>query len=197
VLFYARPATPRRATELGILALAELLERRPGVRVVMFGDRTPPAAPFDYDFADVQPPEALADLYNRATLGLVLSLTNYSLIPKEMMACGLPVLDVRGASSESVFGTDGQTIELSDPDPIAIADRLAALLDDPAHRDRMASAGRHFVEGLTWEATAATIEGHLRTWLAERWRETLASGEVTSRDAREAEALARAEAHLT
>jgi FMN phosphatase YigB (HAD superfamily) len=59
VLFYARPATPRRATELGILALAELVERRPGTRVVMFGDRTPPSAPFDYEFAGIEPPDAL------------------------------------------------------------------------------------------------------------------------------------------
>ena len=37
VIFYSRPATPRRATELGILALGELAERRPDVRFVLFG----------------------------------------------------------------------------------------------------------------------------------------------------------------
>lgn len=195
VLFYARPATPRRATELGILALAELIERRPATRIVMFGDRTRPSAPFDYEFAGVQPPDALAALYSRATVGLVLSLTNYSLIPKEMMACGLPVVDVRGASSESVFGTSGETIELADPDPIAIADRVGALLDDPARRQGMAMAGRRFVDGLTWDAAAQTIEGHLRAWLAERWRSSRAQPTAVVMEG--ADALARASAHLT
>src|SRR6185503_16886854 len=113
VLFYARPATPRRATELGMLALEELIARRPGTRVIVFGDRKPPPAPFDYEFAGVLQPDELAQLYARATVGLVLSLTNYSLVPKEMMACGLPVVDVRGASAESVFGREPGVIEMA------------------------------------------------------------------------------------
>ena len=34
-----------------------------------------------------------------ATVGLCLSLTNYSLIPQEMLACGLPCVDLAGAST--------------------------------------------------------------------------------------------------
>ena len=54
-MFYARPATPRRATELGLLALTSCPRRRPGLRVVLFGDVNPPPAPFDYEFAGVLP----------------------------------------------------------------------------------------------------------------------------------------------
>lgn len=173
VLFYARPATPRRATELGVLALAELLRRRPEVRVVVFGDTKPPPAPFEYEFTGVLDPESLAGLYNRATLGLVISLTNYSLIPKEMMACGLPVVDVRGSSAESVFGSGGEVIELADPDPLAIATRMEALLDDPLRRNRIADAAAGFVDGMTWSNAAETIERRLRGWLGERWNRML------------------------
>jgi glycosyltransferase involved in cell wall biosynthesis len=173
VLFYARPATPRRATELGVLALAELLERRPATRVVVFGDSSSIPAPFDYELAGVLPPESLAGLYNEATIGLVISLTNYSLVPKEMMACGLPVVDVRGASIESVFGSDEDVIALAEPDTKALADKMEALLDDPDRRAQMAGAGKRFVAGMTWEATAETIEQHLRSLLGERWRVAL------------------------
>jgi len=189
VLFYARPATPRRATELGMLAIAELLERRPGTRVVLFGDAHPPPAPFDYEFAGVLEPAALARLYGRATAGLVISLTNYSLVPKEMMACGLPVVDVRGASAESVFGRQPGVIELADPDPLALAGSVAALLDDPARRERQAAAARSFVAGMTWSATADQIEQAARRWLRRRWEEHL-------RDAPSDPALAEARAHL-
>ena len=39
-------------------------------------------------------PNALANLYRQCTVGFVLSGTNYSLVPNEMMACGLPVVDI-------------------------------------------------------------------------------------------------------
>jgi glycosyltransferase involved in cell wall biosynthesis/GT2 family glycosyltransferase len=175
VLFYARPTTPRRATELGVLALAELLRRRPGVRVVVFGDVKPPPAPFEYEFGGVLDPESLAELYNRASLGLVISLTNYSLVPKEMMACGLPVVDVRGSSAESVFASDRKVIELADPDPEALAARIEALLDDPLRRDSVAGAAQRFVSGMTWSATAEVIEARLADWLGERWDQALAA----------------------
>jgi O-antigen biosynthesis protein len=173
VLYYARPATPRRATELGMLAVEELVQRRPDTRVILFGDSKPPPAPFDYEFAGVLEPAALARLYGRATVGLVLSLTNYSLIPKEMMACGLPVVDVRGASAESVFGSQPDVIELADADPLALTAALEALLDDQPRRARMAAAGRSFVDGMTWTAAADQIEHALRGWMHDRWKTQL------------------------
>ncbi len=171
VLFYARPATPRRATELGMLALEELIARRPDTRVIVFGDRKPPPAPFDYDFAGVLQPTELAQLYGRATVGLVLSLTNYSLIPKEMMACGLPVVDVRGASAESVFGREQGVIEMADADPLALAAALDSLLDDAPRRARMAATAERFVAGMTWPAATDQIEHALRGWMADRWKQ--------------------------
>jgi glycosyltransferase involved in cell wall biosynthesis len=168
VVFYARPATPRRGTELGVLALAEVLERRPQTRVVMFGDVVPPSAPFDYEFVGVVDHSRLAELYAKATVGLVISLTNYSLIPKEMMACGLPVVDIRGVSAESVFGPGGEVIALAEPEPEAIASEIVSLLEHPERRDRMAAAALERIEGLTWEAAAGTIEAFLRDRLRRR-----------------------------
>ena len=37
----------------------------------------------------------LADLYRESTIGMVFSTTNPSLVPYEMMACGLPVIDLK------------------------------------------------------------------------------------------------------
>ena len=168
VVFYARQYTPRRGTELGILALAEVLRRRPGTRVVMYGDHRPPEAPFPYEFLGVAAPERLAELYGRSAVGMVLSLTNYSLVPQEMMACGLPVVDVSGASSETVFGTDGDLIALAEPEPGALADQIVALLEDPARRARVTAAAREFVAARTWPEVARTVEEVLRERLRRR-----------------------------
>jgi O-antigen biosynthesis protein len=182
VLYYARPATPRRATELGLLALAELKRRRPDARVILFGDSKPPAASFDYEFAGILDSTALARLYNRATAGLVISLTNYSRMPKEMMACGLPVVDVDHPSVISVFGSDEHVITLAKPDPFAIAGRLVELLDDAGRREQVARAARELVSTMTWEAGAVELEHHLRAALRSRWSQTVETAVAESTD---------------
>ena len=169
VVFYARRSTPRRATELGLLALDELVRRRPGLRVVLFGDTRTPRASFPHEFAGVLDTERLARLYNEATAGLVISLTNYSRMPKEMMACGLPVVDVRHPSVLSAFDPAQDVIELADPDFASIAARLDALLADSERRRSLSVAARAFVSGMTWEAAAGHVEAAVRRRLAERW----------------------------
>jgi glycosyltransferase involved in cell wall biosynthesis len=165
VAFYARAVTPRRAVPLGVLALAELLARRPQIRVVTFGDERAPAAPFPVEHLGVATPERLADLYRRATAGLCLSLTNHSLVPGEMLASGLSCVELAGASGEAVFGAAGP-VALAAPDPLAIAGALERLLSDPAERARRAEAGRAWAAGRTWAAAASQVEEGLRAALS-------------------------------
>ena len=169
VVFYARPSTPRRATELGILALGELVRRHPELRVVLFGDVGPLRVPFPHESLGVLAAPALARLYSEATVGLVISLSNYSRMPKEMMACGLPVVDVRHPSVMSAFGSDEDVIGLAGMDLVSIADRLESLLDDPARRESLATAAESFVAPMTWQAAAEQVEAAVRRGLQARW----------------------------
>jgi Glycosyl transferases group 1 len=166
VMFYARYYTPRRAVPLGLLALHELWQRRPDVRIVLFGSEEPPDTSFPYEFLGVVSPEVLARHYAEATVGICLSLTNYSLIPQEMMACGLPCVDLAGRSPEAVFGSDGP-VELAKFDPVAIADAAEALLTDKERWARRSNAP------LSWPRLGSSRRG--------RWRR--ACGEL-SRNAR-------------
>jgi glycosyltransferase involved in cell wall biosynthesis len=106
-------------------------------------------------------PEELARLYGEATVGVVLSMTNPSLVPTEMLACGLPVVDVASDAMVTTFGHDGP-IRLADFDPLALAGANNALLADPAERARRSAAGLDWVRGRTWEAAAAQVEAGLR-----------------------------------
>jgi glycosyltransferase involved in cell wall biosynthesis len=165
VIFYGRAVTGRRAVPLGLLALEELHRRRPDVRFEIFGDHTPLATPFPHDHLGVGSPKQLSWVYSRATVGLVLSMTNYSLIPQEMLACGLPCVDLAGYSAETVFGADGP-VELAAADPGALADAVERLLDDRDLWERRSAAGREFVAGHTWEAAARQVEAGLRAALS-------------------------------
>ena len=167
VMFYARHVTPRRAVPLAMLALEELHRRRPDARIVLFGDTDPLDTTFPYEFLGVIDPEGLAWRYSEATVGICLSLTNYSLIPQEMMACGLPCVDLAGRSPEAVFGSEGP-VELAAADPLAIARAAEALLSDEERWRRRSEAGLAFVAGATWERAARQVEKGLRRALRER-----------------------------
>src|SRR5438132_348867 len=107
-------------------------------------------AAFPYEQMGILSPPQLARLYSEATVGLCLSLTNFSLMPEEMLACGLPCVELAGVSAESIFGRDG-SIDLAPLDPVAIADALERLLADPEHWQRRSQAGIRFVASHTWE----------------------------------------------
>lgn len=161
VVFYGRAVTARRAVPLGLHALAELKRRRPQTRIVMFGDNNPTPTSFEYEHAGVASHEQLAWLFSQSTVGLVLSMTNYSLVPQEMLACGLPCVDLAGFSAETVFGDDGP-VELADFDAGSLADAIAHLLDDDANWQRRSAAGLEFVRDHTWDAAAGQVEDGLR-----------------------------------
>ncbi len=112
-------------------------------------------------------PPQLSWLYSEATVGLCLSLTNFSLMPKEMLACGLPCVELAGVSAESIFGEDGP-LELASLDPRAIADALELLLDDPERWERRSREGIEFVASHTWEHATDEVEAGLRHALRER-----------------------------
>jgi glycosyltransferase involved in cell wall biosynthesis len=167
IVFYGRESTPRRAVALGILALHELHRRRPDVRIVLFGNREPPDAPFPYEHVGVADSDALAWLYSEGTVGLCLSLTNYSTVPLEMLACGLPCVELDRPSPRSVYGADGP-VELVAPTPGALAAAVEGLLDDRARWERRSRDGLAFVAPRTWDRAGEQVEAGLRRALALR-----------------------------
>ncbi|MGH2902849.1 MAG: glycosyltransferase family 4 protein, partial [Solirubrobacteraceae bacterium] len=167
VIYYARHVTPRRAVPVGLMALSELHRRRPDLRIVLFGDEGRLESPFPYEHLGVLTPPQLATLYSEATVGLCLSLTNFSLMPKEMLACGLPCVELAGVSAESIFGNDGP-IELAPLRPTALADALQRLLENESLRQERSKRGIEFVAAHTWDHATDEVEAGIRHALALR-----------------------------
>jgi glycosyltransferase involved in cell wall biosynthesis len=90
-------------------------------------------------------------------------------MPKEMMACGLPCVELAGASAESIFGADGP-LELAPLDPFAIADALERLLTDEDRWNERSQRGLGFVRVHTWERAADAVEAGIRHALRLRER---------------------------
>lgn len=165
VVFYARTATPRRAVPLGLLALEELARRRPDVEIALFGGDAAAPAAFAHTNLGVLDPAALGDLYRQATVGMVFSLTNPSLTGLEMMASGLPCVELATDPMLATFGRDGP-LALAEPDPLAVCAVLEGLLDSAAERDRRSRAGLELMATRSWSGAAAQVETVLRRALA-------------------------------
>jgi glycosyltransferase involved in cell wall biosynthesis len=157
IAVYARGHTERRAVDLALMGLQALAEAGVEFQAEFFGSDAPlDAAPFPAVNHGVLDPERLADLYRQCDLGLCFSATNPSLIPQEMMACGLPVVELDGPGPRAVL--PDEVITLAGPDPRGVADTLRRLLGDPSARREQAQRALAWVSGLSWETSARQVE---------------------------------------
>ena len=166
IAFYARNNTPRRAVNLGIAAFDELAKRKLKFKVLLFGEEDLKiTTEFDYELLGIQTPEQLGDLYRNVDIGVVFSTTNYSLVPLEMMACGLPVVEVDTESTRCVFKNGEATLVPADPN--VVADQIERLINDDALRMRQIEAAYRFVEKYDWRESAKAVEAALFERLGE------------------------------
>ena len=157
VVFYARPNTERRGFELGILALSIVAKKRPLTEFVLVGF---PARGMHFPFRAVLPgivsPRELAQLYHESDVALVLSHTNLSMLPLELMACGCPVVSNTGPNVEWLLSED--LIQLARPAPQSLANAILRLLEDRELHRRMVTAGLTFAQQTSWELEIKKIE---------------------------------------
>lgn len=171
IAFYARHFTARRAVELGMLALEALAHRGIDFEVDFFGAPLDfKRAPFRYKDHGVTSPEDLARLFQKADIGVVFSATNYSLVPQEMMACGLPIVELAGENTKCIFPPE--VVSFADPHPVAIADAIEGLITAPTKRQQQSKAALAWVKKFSWEQSAQTVETALLERIAEFGEDT-------------------------
>ncbi len=128
IVFYARPTTARRAFELGILTLDLFHKKHPEYVINFIGwDVSEFDIPFPHKNLGILDPSQLNELYNRCAGSLVMSLTNMSLLPLELLSCGcIPVIN-DGDNNRLV--SDNQFIEYSPSnDPTTLANTLSKVV---------------------------------------------------------------------
>jgi glycogen synthase len=156
VLCAGAPDTPEIGEEMKA-KVADLRAARPDLNVHWIAEM-------------VSRPDLIA-FYSHAALFVCPSVYEpFGIINLEAMACGVPVVASRvGGIPEAV--ADGETGILIDVDPVGgtdfeprdpaafarrLADGISGLLENPAHRDAFAAAGRKRVEDhFSWESVAA------------------------------------------
>lgn len=160
VFFYARPVTPRRAFDFGVLVLKDFAQMLPDATINLAGwDVSGWDLPFPHvNHASLDLNELNA-LYNRCASGLVLSLSNMSLLPLELMASG--VVPVVNDAPNNRMVSDNPFIDYAPTAPMEMARRMAHAVtrdDQVEHAGRMAASvgtagwdrsGEQFLQALT------------------------------------------------
>ncbi len=179
VVFYARPITARRGTALGLDALGRVKGARPDVEVVLYGCPEPVEAGFEHRNVGVLRAGELAELYASASTGLVLSFTNLSLVPLEMMAAGCPVVAV-DVPAVRWFLADGENAVLADATAEALSLAILRTLDDPELHGRLVAGAKATVADLSWERSAGQFEAHVCHAVERAWGDGSSDSDVAS-----------------
>jgi glycosyltransferase involved in cell wall biosynthesis len=148
VIFYAKEDTPRRLYELGVKTLQLVSKIDPTVPIKFYGGgKTPSTLPFVTNYGSTLSNQELASEYQKSMVGIAFGPTNPSGIPYEMMACGLPVVDVQvyGENSNKYFD---DSIVLCEPNPASLAKEIFSLYCDNNYWTNRSNAGKVFVENI-------------------------------------------------
>ncbi|WP_433876420.1 glycosyltransferase family 1 protein [Sinomonas atrocyanea] len=152
VAVFARRDAERRGAVLAGLALLEVHRRRPDVILRTFGGPDP-GWEVPHEHVGVLQPAELNNLYNRSSAGLVLSFTNVSLVPGEMLRAGLiPVVNDDPLVRPCL---DDPRVKWARPTPIGLADAICQAIDHAAGQAGPAAA--EAAREVTWATTEEAV----------------------------------------
>ncbi|WP_320536991.1 glycosyltransferase family 1 protein [Pseudarthrobacter sp. IC2-21] len=163
VVFYAKRMVDRRGYLLARLALEKFHKQHPEHEIHVVGDRVSNWSIPITNHGSVTSTD-LNVLYNRTIASLVLSFTNISLIPEEVMAAGnVPVVNDH-EFSRAVLSSPH--VIWAKPTPDAIARALSAAVTAPDIEGRASLLGARGARG--WTATAALVTDTIESVCANR-----------------------------
>ncbi|MBZ9790211.1 glycosyltransferase family 1 protein [Rhizobium sp. 3T7] len=162
IAFYARAGTPRRAVEIGLLALELFSKRQPEIELHLFGQPMG-SLPFKFTNHGLVSPDKLNQIYNRSFAGLSLSLTNVSLVPHEMLACGcIPVVN---EADHNRIVLDNAYVRYAALLPHALAETLEAIVTMP-NFGHAAQRAADSVKSTSWDIAGAAVDTAIRNAIA-------------------------------
>lgn len=162
ICFYARPVTERRAFEIGVITLEIFHKKHPDYEIDFFGwDVSNYKIPFPYKNRAILNHDELAQLYQESTSCLVMSLTNVSLLPLELIAAGcVPVMN-EGDNNRMVLHDMDEYVDYAPVNPIELAEALCRTVERE-DIDSHAMRASESVSSLSWDKSYEKVEKILK-----------------------------------
>lgn len=160
IFCYFRPPTIRRGLETALIALDLVAKEYPGVEFIFAGwDMNDFKFEHEFENAGLLSLEELPDIYSQCDIALVLSFTNLSLLPLEIMACGCVVVSNEGENVEWLLNDNNA--KLSSPNPVIIAENIIQLLRDDGKLNELRSKGIDFANSTNWNDEGKKLASYL------------------------------------
>lgn len=157
IFFYARPVTPRRGFELGLMSLELFHKQHPEIEIIMAGwDVSDYDIKFPYTNLKSVPIDELSEIYNSCIAGLVLSFSNVSLLPLELMSCGVVPVVNSGENNEMVIGNEN--VVYCGISPKEISDSLSRVISNPDRQIRAEKVASS-VTSQSWDESSKQFLG--------------------------------------
>jgi glycosyltransferase involved in cell wall biosynthesis len=163
IVFYARASTPRRGFEIAVKALKLVYEKyKDKIDIILFGGKNLDKDKLNFKYIDkgVLTQKELAKLYKDSHIGLVLSLTNCSLLPLELMASKCAVVDISSETVEGIMQHEVNAI-LAKPYPESIADCIGYLIENKTKREEIVDRAYKYALSFTWEKAGEQFDNIL------------------------------------
>lgn len=149
ICYVLQPEKPRRGTQLALQALKIVKAKRPDIKIYLYGSSMKVDIPFEADSLGIIPISECNVLYNRCKLGLCFSASNPSRIPFEMMAAGLPVIELY--RENNLYDLPDKGVLLAESSPASIASAILHLVDDSEKLKAMSSFGHEYMQNYPLE----------------------------------------------
>jgi glycosyltransferase involved in cell wall biosynthesis len=144
ICFIYQPEKPRRCNVIGIEALGIVKHLMPDVKIYLYGSKQKTNVWFDHINLELINIEQCNQLYNKCMAGLCISSSNPSRIPFEMMASGLPVVDIY--KENNLYDLPDNGVLLADQTPESLAEALINIITNREKQQEMSSHGVKFME---------------------------------------------------
>ena len=144
ICYIFQPAKPRRCDKLALKALQIVQKVKPDLKIYLYGSPACEVQNLNVENLGILSTEECNKLYNRCKVGICMSASNPSRIPFEMMAAGLPVVELYKENNLYDFPNDGCL--LADTTPEAIATAIIKILEDEKLQKELSTNGIKFMK---------------------------------------------------
>ena len=138
ICFVYQPEKPRRCDFIGLKALKLVKALRPDIKYIYMGLDSRALR------LHIIPIEDCNKLYNKCKVGVCMSASNPSRIPFEMMAAGLPVVELY--RENNLYDLPDEGVLLAEPTPESIASAIIYLIDNPTECEKMSAFGQKYMK---------------------------------------------------
>ena len=122
---------------------------KPDVKIYLYGSNVPATFDFECENLNIIPIQQCNELYNKCKVGVCMSSSNPSRIPFEMMAAGLPVVELY--KENNIYDLPDEGVLLAQPTPEAIATAIAHIIDNPEIAQKMSNFGKEYMKDFPLE----------------------------------------------